>query len=88
MNSHLNDDQISSAVAGLPLDERSEEHLASCLSCRREIEMMNRVVDDRRAEILADTPDWDHQKDQIMARLPAAGAVRGKLWRRPRTFQM
>ena len=72
MNRHLTDDEISAAVAGLPLDETAGSHLGSCLSCRAAVRELRDVVQRRRDDMLAGCPDWDAQRRSILERLPAS----------------
>jgi hypothetical protein len=86
MKMHLGEDQITAAVAGLDLEPDMQRHLDSCLSCRRQVTEMKGVIDARRQELLSGEPDWEHQREQILTRLPGvAEAVpsRKRRWMRP-----
>ncbi len=86
MKSHMTSEEISAAVAGLDLEPSAREHLENCVVCRAEAADLERLIETRREELLADEPDWGVQAQQIMDRLPvaAAGDGRGRsLWLRP-----
>jgi hypothetical protein len=83
---HLDEHAITAAVAGLELDRAAEEHLGSCLVCRRQVTGMQKLLAARRAEIIGQAPDWKQQQQQILARLPASPKVvpiRRHQWLRP-----
>jgi predicted anti-sigma-YlaC factor YlaD len=85
MKTHLEEHEINAAVAGLELETRAEEHLASCVSCRRQVSAMQELVDARRKELEAEAPDWERQLQEVMLRLPStprARASRHNLWTR------
>jgi hypothetical protein len=85
MNAHLEEHELSAAVAGLDLDEKASEHLRSCLVCREQVAAMEELIEARRQELVGHEPDWQAQHDQIMAQLPASGEVVpiDRHWRRP-----
>ena len=86
MNIHLDENEISAAVAGLDLEAVAEEHLASCLSCRRQVSSMLELVDARRQGLESELPDWDRQRQEILLRLPSASSFessRQRQWVRP-----
>lgn len=86
MNRHLDDHEISAAVAGFELEPETAEHLASCLMCRRQVGAMAQLLAERRTELEAEAPNWQVQQQQILDRLPAtgAGAARpARRWWRP-----
>jgi anti-sigma factor RsiW len=86
MNTHLDERQLSAAVAGLDLDPGAEKHLASCLSCRQDVAAFAALIDARRDEMAAETPDWDRQRSEILLRLPNVPGRRppvARRWIRP-----
>jgi anti-sigma factor RsiW len=86
MNRHLEDHEIDRVLRGENLDDSTEKHLESCLSCRREVEQLGELVEARRDRLASEMPDWDHQRREVMARLPSAVAARQKArprWLRP-----
>jgi hypothetical protein len=85
MNRHLDDEQIAAAVAGAELGQNAAEHLGSCLVCRRRVEAMTRLIGRRRAELEAEAPDWQSQRQSILERLPEADNVvpLRRRWLRP-----
>jgi hypothetical protein len=84
MNTHLTDEQIAAAVAGLELDEGAREHLAACLGCRAAVSDMQRLIETRRAGIVAEEPDWEAQRAGVLAGLqPQAPVRRRPRWRTP-----
>lgn len=82
MKSHLDEHEITAAVAGLELEPEATEHLGSCLSCRQQVSAMREAIDERLRDLEAEAPDWDRQREEIMARLPAAPATVQKRRRR------
>jgi predicted anti-sigma-YlaC factor YlaD len=86
MKTHLEEHEISAAVAGLDLEVAAEDHLGSCVSCRQQVSLMRDVTEARRRDLEAEAPDWERQRRQIMSRLPATPTVqpvRGRRWTRP-----
>jgi len=85
MKSHLEEHEITAAVAGLELEAAAEEHLGSCVSCRRQVFAMREVIDARLEDLEAEAPDWERQRQEIMLQLPATPMARPKrrLWTRP-----
>ena len=76
MNSHLDEREISAAVAGLSLADGSGEHLESCLECRRRIADLALLIGRRRAEQATGEPDWEAARAAVLARLPAVEDAR------------
>ncbi|MEE4270276.1 MAG: hypothetical protein V2I67_01295 [Thermoanaerobaculales bacterium] len=86
MNRHLNPEEITAVAAGLEIDDAAQRHLDSCVACRAEVERLDGVIDARRAEIVAEEPDWAASKTAVMDRLPesaAPDATRKPRWVRP-----
>jgi len=85
MNRHLDDHAITAAVAGLELETWAEEHLASCLSCRQQVRSMQELFDERREHLMAEAPDWERQRQEVMGRLPApvVRSLQRPRWMRP-----
>ncbi len=86
MNRHLDQSQITAAVAGLELEPSVAEHLGSCLSCRQQVAITHELIDDRRRELAADEPDWERQQREIMLQLPPVvngQSTRRRVWTRP-----
>jgi hypothetical protein len=86
MKTHLDENEISTAVAGLDLEVAAEEHLASCLTCRQQVSSMWELIDARRQGLESEVPDWERQRQEILLRLPSApsiGSPRHRLWIRP-----
>jgi len=86
MKSHLEEHEITEAVAGLELEAAAEEHLGSCVSCRRQVSAMRDVIDARRGDLEAEAPDWERQRQEIMLQLPSTPTIwplRRRLWARP-----
>ncbi len=82
---HLDDEQISAAVAGLEPDAEERGHLQSCVECRRRVQAMQRLIDSRRLRLEDDEPDWAAQRQSVLGRLPrvapAPAAVARGWWR-------
>ena len=86
MKTHLEEHEITAAVADLDLEATTEEHLGSCVSCRRRVSAMRELIDARRRELEAEAPDWERQRREIMLQLPSTPMVRPfrhSLWTRP-----
>lgn len=86
MKTHLDENEISAAVAGLDLEVAAEEHLASCLTCRQQVSSMWELIDARRQGLESEVPDWERQRQEILLRLPSEpsiGSPRHRLWIRP-----
>lgn len=86
MTRHLEEHEITDAVAGIDLDRAVAEHLASCLACRQRLSAFLEAVDARREGLLAEAPDWERQRQEIMSRLPPAQTERSgrrHRWKRP-----
>ncbi len=83
---HLDNDELAAAIAGLELEAGVAEHLASCLSCRRQVEETRALFERRRQLLAEDEPDWQRQRREILRRLPTAAVVpirRTARWLRP-----
>jgi anti-sigma factor RsiW len=86
MKTHLEEHEITDAVAGLDLESAAAKHLGSCVSCRQQVSAMRNVIDSRRQRLDAEAPDWERQRQEIMLRLPLASTDRSRgrwLWARP-----
>ena len=86
MNTHLDERQLSAAVAGLELEPGSREHLATCLSCRQKVAAFKDLIDARSEQVAAEMPDWDRQRAEILLRLPTGPEgrmVKTRRWTRP-----
>jgi anti-sigma factor RsiW len=86
MNNHLDEHEITDAVAGLELEAAAAEHLGSCLSCRQRVSAMRNLIDARKQHIEAEAPEWERQRQEILLRLPSATtgqAARRRVWTRP-----
>ena len=88
MTRHLDDRQITTAVAGLELERSSGEHLAGCLECRRRVASLSGLIDERRVVLTAVEPDRQAARAAVLARLAAEAGVaapprRPRAWWRP-----
>ena len=86
MSMHLDEYEITSAVAGLELEAVAEEHLAVCLSCRQRVASMRELIDAQRQRLEAEAPDWERQRQEVLLRLPSAliaGPEQRRWWTRP-----
>lgn len=86
MNTHVTDSELSEAVAGVSVDPRIEEHLGSCVACRRRLDEVREILALRRADLEAGAPDWEAQRQRILAQIESPRAVvvplrRGRWWR-------
>lgn len=83
---HLENEEIAAAVAGLELEVPAEEHLASCLSCRRQVSETRELIERRRQLLAEEEPEWERQRSEVLLRLPMTPAVasrRNSRWLRP-----
>jgi hypothetical protein len=87
MTRHLDDQEMTAAVAELELAPERAEHLGSCLDCSRQVAVLARLIERRRAEMTAGEPDWEVTSAAVLARIagstgesPAPQRVR---WWRP-----
>ena len=86
MNNHLDEHEITAAIAGLELETATAEHLGSCLSCRQRVSAMRDLIDVRRQDFEKETPDWERQQQEILLQLPSAPMdqpARRRVWTRP-----
>lgn len=86
MNTHLSDDDFAAVAAGLEVDSKAREHLASCVACRQQVTDLEAFVTERRRVMEAEAPDWRLQHRQVMARLDVASetaASSRQRWLRP-----
>ena len=86
MKTHLEEHEITAAVAGFDLEAAAEEHLGSCVSCRQQVSATRDLIDARRENLEAGAPDWERQRQEIMLQLPSAPTVRPlrrRVWTRP-----
>ena len=79
---HLTDEEMTMAVAGLDPGEGARRHLERCLTCRRRIEAVQSAIAGRRSAMLDAAPDWEAQREEILARLDAPAAPVVRLHRR------
>jgi anti-sigma factor RsiW len=87
MSNHLDERELSAAVAGLELAVPAAEHLESCLECRRRVAELQQLIGRRRAEQTSGEPDWETARAAVLARLPGVeserAASRLQRWWRP-----
>jgi hypothetical protein len=86
MKNHLEEHEITAAVAGLELEDAAAEHLGACLSCRQRVSAARDIFDARRQDLEAEAPDWERQRQEILLRLPSVPArqpARRRAWTRP-----
>jgi hypothetical protein len=86
MKTHLEEHEITAAVAGLEIEALAAEHLNSCLSCRQQVATFRQVIDARRGDLETEAPDWERQRREIMVQLPPVPMVRPmrrRPWTRP-----
>ena len=86
MKTHLDEHEITAAVAGLELEPAAVEHLGSCLSCHQQVAALREAIEGRRQQLEDEAPDWDRQHEEIMLRLPSVPPVhtaRRRAWTRP-----
>lgn len=84
MSEHLTDEQMAAAVAELPLEEAPRQHLAGCVSCKGQLAEMRRLIQERRLDMVADAPNWETQREEILGRLgETARSKTRRRWMRP-----
>jgi hypothetical protein len=76
MTNHLDEREISAAVAGLELAGPAAEHVESCLECRRRVADTAQLIGRRRAEQTAGEPDWEAARAAVLAQLPGVESER------------
>lgn len=82
MKTHLEDHEFTTVVEGLELAPEAAEHLAACISCRQQVTALQRGIVSRRDAMRDQAPDWDRQREEIMAQLPAAPSNSPRVSRR------
>lgn len=83
---HLDNHELATAVAGLDLEAWAVEHLASCMICRRQVQETRELIARRRELLVEHEPDWQHQKREILLRVPTNSATphrRSRRWLQP-----
>ncbi|HHQ48392.1 MAG TPA: hypothetical protein ENK19_05850 [Acidobacteria bacterium] len=83
MNRHLSDEELAMTMAGEELAPDRARHLEGCLSCRRELEELVRLIGARREDMEAGAPDWEAQRQRIVEQVTAPAAAVVPLRRRP-----
>jgi anti-sigma factor RsiW len=85
MKTHVTDEDLAAVVAGLEVPPEAEAHLSSCLSCRHEVAELQRFVAERRDGMADESPDWQRQRQAVMARLADTPTDRApaRRWLRP-----
>jgi hypothetical protein len=83
MNDHLTDGQIAAEVAGLDLGADERRHLSYCLACRASVEEMRRLIETRRLQLTAGEPDWQAQRQAVVAAVDGAPSGRSRRWWAP-----
>jgi anti-sigma factor RsiW len=76
MSEHLNEEQMAAAVAELPLEEAAQEHLANCVSCKGQLTEMRQLIEERRLEMAAGSPNWETLQERVFARIGETAAPR------------
>jgi anti-sigma factor RsiW len=77
MTRHLDDHEIAAAVAGLDLAPECEQHLGSCLECRRQLAATQQLIARRRQQLAAEEPDWEAARRTVLDRIDQQGADGG-----------
>ncbi len=72
MTRHLDDHELASATAGIPLEPEQQTHLEGCISCRRSVDHFLGQINERRRLISLEAPDWDAQSKRVLDALPLA----------------
>jgi hypothetical protein len=84
MARHLNEDELTAAVACTELDDAVREHLAECLVCHRQVTALRELIEARREELAEPIPDWEAQREAVMERLGEIAPARSRRrWLRP-----
>lgn len=86
MNTHLTDEDLAAAVAGHGVSSQAAKHLSSCMSCRQEVAELQQSIAERRQGMAAEAPDWQRQRQEVMARLAdrtTVHRVSARRWLRP-----
>ncbi len=72
MTRHLNEHELASATAGIPLEAEQQAHLEGCISCRQSINHFLEILNERRHSINDGAPDWDHHANEILTGISSA----------------
>ena len=83
---HLEDHEFMVAVEGGSLAPEAADHLATCISCRQQVAELQGAVATRRADLNAETPNWNRQLEEILSRLPSSPSTAhsvSRRWLRP-----
>ena len=86
MTRHLDDHELASATAGIPLEPERLAHLEGCISCRRSVNHFLDRINERRQSMGREAPDWDEHTKKVLAGLPSAQVIpisARKRWLRP-----
>ncbi len=75
MSRHLDDHELASAAAGIPLEPERLAHLEECVSCRRSVNLFLDHVENRRRAMEEEAPDWDAHLEKVLDRLPYSSAA-------------
>ncbi len=75
MTTHLDEKNLTRAMAGLPLAAAAAAHLAECLACRRRVERFGEQLHELRRARLGEEPDWEAQGLAVLERLPLGAPV-------------
>jgi hypothetical protein len=84
MKGHLDEQTLTTIVAGLDFDDLARAHLSECVFCRRRIDQVRDAIESRQREIEDEAPDWEALSQSIMSEIPAPGredrSWRGRRW--------
>ena len=75
MTRHLDDRQITTALADPGGDRDVRRHLSECVACRRRLDALEELLEQRRQELLRGAPDWGEQERRILDRVADSTVV-------------
>jgi len=75
MSRHLDEHELASAAAGIPLKPERLTHLEGCVSCRRSVKQFLDHVENRRRAMEEEEPDWDAHLAHVICSLPQVAAA-------------
>ncbi len=86
MNTHLDENELTTVAAGGTLSADRQAHLETCLKCRREVDRFLEAVEARKRALDLEEPDWNDQMDRVLGAIaeqeaPVVGIRRR--WVRP-----
>jgi len=77
MKRHLDEKQLTGILMGEVMPTPIQDHIESCLSCRRKLDGLRNAVEAVRRDQESEMPDWDLQRQIILEGLENRQATNG-----------